>query len=615
MGRVGVVVAATILMTFLLLYGRVIRMLGPEARLAWILTGANLTLVAAVVAAPILLGRAIDILIVSQATGSIPSWPVLVALIFAFTGLCLLAVGGGAIVALYADRLAHRRRHGVLTTYFEHALQLPRNIEGGPHSGRLMKIMLSGTDAMWALWRDLFRDSFAATASIALLLPLALFLNWKLALILTGTGAAFALLAVLILRRTSTLQGSVEGHYSDLAERSSDVLSNIGLVQGFARVDAEVASLKDLVDRLLAAQIPVLSWWALAAVLTRAATTLAVLLIFLAGVWLRLHGQTSIGDIVMFMTFAGVLIGQLETIVRFINRLSDQAPQLQDFFGVLDTAPAVRDRPDGIDPGRLRGLVEFRAVCFAYHGKQPAVTDLSFTVLPGETTALVGATGAGKSTALALLHRAFDPQAGTIMVDGMDLRGLRLSALRHNIGTVLQETPLLNRSFAENLKLAKPDATESEMRESLARAQALDVVDASADGLGTQVGESGRLLSPAERQRLTIARALLKDAPILILEEAPGALEAAVDTKLQTALEEVTKNRTTFVIAHRLATIRNATRILVFDGGRIVESGSYDQLIQAGGRFTALAKAQFGISTARPRPLRTAVSAKAKRAT
>jgi glucan exporter ATP-binding protein len=602
-------------MKFVALYLRVIRMLGPETKLGWLLAGTNFALAGAAFVEPVLLGRIIDALASSQAQGTQPGWTRLLTLIVAWVGFGLFAIGASALVALHADRLAHRRRHAVLTSYFEHVLQLPQSFHGGSHSGRLMKIMLAGTDALWSLWLDFFRDSFAAAISVVVLLPLTLFLNWRLGLVLIGTCIVFGLLTALVVNRTATLQTSVEGHYSDLAERASDTLGNIALVQGFARIESEVSSLKELVDRLLAAQIPVLSWWALAAVLTRASTTLTLLLIFLVGIWLRLHDQASIGDIVMFMNFAGLLIVQLEKAVRFASRLSMEVPRLHDFFQVLDTEPAVRDSADAIDPGRLHGLVEFRAASFSYDGKRPAVADLSFTALPGETIALVGATGAGKSTALALLHRAFDPQSGTIMVDGMDLRGLKLSALRHSIGVVFQEALLLNRSIAENLKVAKPEATQEEMYDALARAQALDFVEASADGLETNVGERGRLLSGGERQRLSIARALLKDPPILILDEATSALDAATEVKIKTALDEVMKNRTTFVIAHRLATIRNATRILVFDAGRIVESGTFEALVGAGGKFAALAKAQFMVNTASPRPLRTAVAAKAKRAT
>jgi ATP-binding cassette subfamily B protein len=253
----------------------------------------------------------------------------------------------------------------------------------------------------------------------------------------------------------------------------------------------------------------------------------------------------------------------------------------------------MHDRPDAVDPGRFEGRVEFDNVSFAYDGSRPTVSGLSFTALPGETIALVGATGAGKSTALMLLHRAFDPQSGTIRIDGRDVRDFKLGALRRNIGVVFQEALLFNRSIAENLRTGRPDATDQQMRDAAARAQALEFIEYNVDGFEAKAGERGRALSGGERQRLSIARALLKDPPILILDEATSALDAATEQRVLAALDEVMKNRTTFVIAHRLATIRNATRILVFDGGRIVESGSFDELYRLGGRFTALTKAQF----------------------
>jgi len=221
------------------------------------------------------------------------------------------------------------------------------------------------------------------------------------------------------------------------------------------------------------------------------------------------------------------------------------------------------------------------------------VEDLSFTALPGQTVALVGPTGAGKSTAIALLHRAFDPQSGFIRIDGMDVRGLKLAALRRNIGVVFQEALLFDRSIADNLRVGKPDATLEEMKVAASRAQALDFIERSERGFDTNAGERGRMLSGGERQRLSIARALLKDPPILILDEATSALDAVTEAKVNAALDEVMKGRTTFVIAHRLSTIRNATRILVFDHGRVIENGTFDELVAKGGRFAELAKAQF----------------------
>jgi ATP-binding cassette, subfamily B, beta-glucan exporter len=293
------------------------------------------------------------------------------------------------------------------------------------------------------------------------------------------------------------------------------------------------------------------------------------------------------------MSIAALLISRLEQAVGFSNRLFLDAPKLADFFGVLDTVPALRERPGALDPGRVRGLVEFKDVSFSYDGKRPAVIDLSFTAAPGERIALVGPTGSGKSTALALLHRAFDPQSGAVSIDGVDIRDFTLVGLRHNIGVVFQETLLFNRSIAENLRVGKPDATEAELREATARAQALDFIDANSEGFNAHIGERGRLLSGGERQRIAIARALLKDPPILILDEATSALDPLTESRVNLALDEVMKGRTTFVIAHRLQTIRSASRILVFRHGRIAECGTFEELKRHGGFFAELVQAQF----------------------
>ena len=404
---------------------------------------------------------------------------------------------------------------------------------------------------------------------------------------------AFVALTMVVMHKAFAMQTAVERHYSDVAETAADALGNVALVQSYARVELEVSSLKSSVDSLLRAQMPVLSWWAVAAVLTRAGTTLTLLVILLVGAYLKLVGLASVGEIVSFMSIAALLIARLEQAVSFSNRLFLDAPKLADFFGVLDTVPAVRDRPGAIDPGRVRGAVEFQDVSFSYDGRRVAVAHLSFTASPGERIALVGPTGSGKSTALALLHRAFDPQSGAILIDGRDIRDLMLGGLRRNIGVVFQETLLFNRSIAENLRVGKPDASEQELREAAARAQALQFIDANEEGLQARIGERGRLLSGGERQRLAIARALLKDPPILILDEATSALDPLTEKRVNLALDEVMQGRTTFVIAHRLATIRNASRILVFRNGGITESGTFDELQRRGGFFAELVQAQF----------------------
>jgi ATP-binding cassette subfamily B protein len=300
-----------------------------------------------------------------------------------------------------------------------------------------------------------------------------------------------------------------------------------------------------------------------------------------------------VGEIVTFIAFAGLIIGKLEQVVSFINKLAMDAPKLRDFFEVLDTNPLIRDSANAIDPGRLIGKIAFENVSFSYDGKRTAIDKLSFIIQPGQTIALVGASGAGKTTALSLLYRAFDPQTGVITVDDQDIRHYQLAALRRNIGVVFQEPLLFNRSIAENLRIGSPQATDAQLLEACARAQALDFIERQPQGLDTNIGERGRALSGGERQRLSIARVILKDPPILILDEATSALDGTTELKLMEALEEVTRNRTTLVIAHRLSTIRHADMILVMESGRVIETGSFDALYAQHGRFTEIVNAQF----------------------
>jgi ATP-binding cassette subfamily B protein len=585
-------------MTILQLYGRVLGLLGPKVKLGWVLAIANVSLAAAQFAEPVLFGRIIDSLAGAQGGGTALSWPHLTPLVAAWVCFGLFMIVCSALISLLAERLAHRRRQVVLTEFYEHVLQLPLSFHGSTHSGRLMKVMLTGTDTLWALWLGFFREDLAALVSIVVLLPMSLYLNWRLGLLLIALCFIFVILTVLVLRRTETLQKSVESHYSDLAEHASDTLGNVALVQSFTRIELEVRILRGVVDKLLGAQIPVLSWWALVNTLTKAATTLTMLAILILGLVLFSRGLTTIGAIVMFMSFAGMLIQRLDQATRFVNRIFINAPRLEEFFAVLDTTSGVRDRKRAVTLKTVSGLVEFQHVSFSYDGRKPAVHDLTFTANPGEVIALVGATGAGKTTALALLYRVYDPQAGTIRIDGRDIRDIKLTSLRHNIGVIFQEPLLFNRTIADNLRVGNSEATDEEIERAIERAQARGFIERHDGGLDAIVGERGRALSGGERQRLSIARALLKDPPILILDEATSALDAATEAKVTAALNEVMKGRTTFVIAHRLATVRNATRILVFDQGRIVESGSFAELVAKGGMFAELAKAQFIASDA-----------------
>src|SRR5271168_4875855 len=360
-------------MSFLRTYLRVLGLLHTDARLAVTLALANIVLARAQFVAPVLFGRISYALSGALPTGLGAAAHALAPLIGAWIAFGLFIIFAGALVAWFADRMAHRRRNLVLADFFEHVLQLPLAYHSGAHSGRQMKIMLTGTDTLWWLWVQFFREHFAAFVFICVLLPATLILNWRLALPLLVLCVAFTMLTVLVMHKADAMQRAVERHYSDLAETAADTLGNVAVVQSFARIELEVSALKGLVNSLLRAQMPVLSWWAVAAVLTRTATTLTLLAILLIGTYLKLLGLASVGQIVSFMAIATLLISRLEQVVGFANRLFVDTPKLAEFFDVMDTVPAVRDRPDAVDPGRLHGLVEFKSVSFSYDGKRPAV--------------------------------------------------------------------------------------------------------------------------------------------------------------------------------------------------------------------------------------------------
>ena len=546
---------------------------------------ANLALACAQFAEPLFYGHVIDQLAAAQQAGAPPLWSALAPWLLAWAGFGLFSIVAGVLTALHADRLAHRQRVAAMAAFFERALSLPMSFHASAHSGRLLKIMIEGSNAMFGVWLSFFREHCASFVALFVLLPLTLLKNWRLATMLLALVAVFALAMNLVIRRTAALQNVADDASADLAERVSDVLGAMPVVQSFARIEEESAALRGLGARLLEAQLPVLTWWALASVATRASATAALLAIFVGGVWLDIHGLTTIGEIATFMGLATMLIGRLEQMVGFVNFLFSQTPKLAQFFAVFDQASSVAEAPGAIAASRLAGEVRFEEVSFSYAPGREAVRNLSLRARAGETVALVGATGSGKSTALALLHRVYDPTRGRILIDGRDIRDLTLRSLRDNIGVVFQEPFILSRSIEENLRIGKPDATPAEIALALARAQASDFVAAQPQGLATILGERGRNVSGGERQRLAVARALLKDPPILILDEATSALDAETERQLQSALDTATAGRTTFVIAHRLATIRRADRILVFESGTMVEEGTFDALVAHGGRF------------------------------
>jgi len=567
--------------SILRIYLRVIGLLAPEKWLAITLLLGNLALAGVYFLEPWLFGRVVDAL---AAKGHHDAW----RLIGWWAAVGIGGVIASVWISLYADRLAHRRRLAAITQFFEHAVGLPLSFHGQHHTGRLLRIMHGGTGNLFSLWLGFFREHLATLLSILVMVPLALHMNWKLALLMIGLMVSFAVSNAVAMRRTLKAQGEVEELHHEITERAGDVFGNVLVVQSYARLAAEVAALREMTRRVLDAQYPVLRGWAWLTVANRASSTLTVVAIFALGAELNSSGEITVGGIVSFVGFALMLIGRLEQFATFISGLFFQTHSLNDFFNVLDTKEVLHETPGAPDLPPVRGEVAFDDVSFGYEVTHPALKHLSFRVPAGSTVALVGPTGAGKTTALSLLYRAYDPSEGSITIDDIDIRSVNLHSLREHIAVVFQDPGLLYRSIADNLRVGDPDASVEQLEAAARAAEAHDFIIVKPEGYSTLVAERGRSLSGGERQRLAIARAMLKDAPILILDEATSALDNATEARIQRALTTVMQGRTTFVIAHRLTTVRNADMILVLKNGEVVEQGRYAELVKLGGLFAEL---------------------------
>jgi ATP-binding cassette, subfamily B, bacterial len=311
------------------------------------------------------------------------------------------------------------------------------------------------------------------------------------------------------------------------------------------------------------------------------------------------EGTVTAGQLAQFLVYALMASGALTNVSEVLGTLQSVAGATERLTEILDTEPTIREAAHPVAlPEPALGTVAFEHVNFSYDGSEPVLTGLDFTVGRGETVALVGASGSGKSTTLSLLQRFYDVSGGVIRVDGVDIRDARLRALRQRFAYVEQEPTIFAGTIAENIRFGKPEASEAEVEAASRAALVHDFVMDLPLGYDTMVGERGVMLSGGQKQRLAIARAILKNAPILLLDEATSALDAQSERLVQVALEHLMEGRTTLVIAHRLATIRDADKILVLDGGRIIDQGTHDQLVAKGGRYAELAKLQFRLEDA-----------------
>ncbi|MEY2696772.1 MAG: hypothetical protein RL333_910, partial [Pseudomonadota bacterium] len=500
--------------------------------------------------------------------------------------LGLFSIVAGVLVAMAADRLSHRLRLSVLANAFEHVITLPAHQQG--ESGSTVRLLLAGSDALFWMWLTFLREHLAALISIAFLIPTAVHMQAQLAAILGILALVYTLANVIVVRKSQAGQTAVESHNSGVFGQVGDVIGNITVVQGFERVHLEVTAIKTLMQELLAVQYPVLTWWAVLTVLTRASATLAMVAIFATGSYLSSEGKISLGDIVSFVGFATLLIGKLDQLSSFSVRIFSQMPTIKSFLDLFDNASRSREESQKPELKVSEGRVRFEKVSFQYPGSPQGVFDLDFEVPPGQTVALVGKTGSGKTTTLLLLERLLEMESGRILIDDQNIQDVRLGSLRQAISVVFQDAGLFNRSILENIRIGRPEASEAEIHQAAQEAEAEDFILRKPGGYDFVIGEQGGNLSGGERQRIAIARALLKKAPLLILDEATSALDTWTEARIQRALDALKKGRTTFVIAHRLSTVSHADQIIVLDQGRIIEQGTFDQLVAIQGAFAEM---------------------------
>jgi ATP-binding cassette, subfamily B, beta-glucan exporter len=561
------------------IYKRALAMLVVERGQTAVVVLSGVALAAVPIAEQVLLARVVDALTRGQGAFQIIAlWAV----------LGLFGIIAGVIVAVVADRLAHRRRLAALGQAFEHAIILPISYHAEKGSGAVVRTILAGTDALFWNWLSFLREQFVALIGILVLVPTAIYMNAKMALILAALAVVYVAANVFVARKTSTDQAAVERYHNNVYGRVGDVLGNVTVVQSYARFASEMQAMRTIMGELLAAQYPVLTWWGLLTVMTRMAATIAVVAIYTVGALLVERGQITVGEIVAFVGFAGLLIGKLDLLSGFAVRIFQYAPTLRSFFDLLDATEGVKEKPDAKPLTGVAGNVRYEDVTFRFKNSDQGVFDISLEAAAGETVALVGPTGAGKTTTLALLQRLRSPDAGRISVDGHDIADVTLASLRGNMAVVFQDAGLFNRSIGENIRIGRPEASDAEVEKAARLAEAHDFIAKKPGGYAFVIGERGASLSGGERQRIAIARAILKDAPILILDEATSSLDVETEARIKRALDRLRQGRTTFIIAHRLSTVANADRILVLDGGRIIERGNFRELVAQEGLFARL---------------------------